>query len=1053
MVSVLSKLLSPIFEPMGVSSADLTSYIETCKNYVWVILIALIALIVVLILAKNAKPGKKHLVRWTAVLAWLAILALVVNLVCYGPLYNNVSTFLNASKAELTEETVAKSKDIIKRVGEEGLVLVENDGLLPLSSDVKALNVFGWGSTNPILGGTGSGSSDGSTAVGILQSLKDAGYSTNEELTKLYKDYRNDRPTVAMASQDWTLPEPTVDAYTDSVMQQAKGFSDVALIVISRSGGEGADLPTDMNAVIHGTYNIAEKVSVNPGSFGYYNGVYTNNGDYDDFEPGEHYLELSVTEEKMVEKVCSEFDKVIVIINANNSMELGWVRDYPQIGAVILAPGAGNTGLSALGEIISGAINPSGRTVDTFVYDLTATPTWNNFGNFSYNNVDDIRETVKASDGAYEGNMAFVNYVEGIYVGYKFYETAYAEALAAAEREAAEAEALATAMAAAAEAAAEEAEAAEEAGEEVVVEEEIVVEEAAPAFTFDYDSTVLYPFGYGLSYTSFEKSISNFKADGDKVTFDVTVKNTGSVAGKEVVEVYFTPPYTNGGIEKAAVNLIDFAKTGVLEPGASETVSFSIAKEDMASYDVGLKIAGGGYILEAGEYAISVRDDAHTVAAEETFTVDADIDYSAGRSSDLTPAVNQFEDYARGEFVQLSRADGFANYAEATAAPAGDAFAMSAAVRAMIETYAVGYYDPTKFDNPDDVMPTLGAKNGLKLSDLTGKSYDDPNWDKLLDQLSFDDMALMINLGGWQTAKIDSVGKVATSDCDGPAGLSNFITGAYGTAYPSEVLMAQTWNTALIEEMGEEMGQEYAEVNNYGGYGPAMNTHRNAFAGRNFEYYSEDGVLAGKMARAEINGACTKGVYPYIKHFALNDQEGNRCSFLLTFASEQAIREIYLKPFEMAVKGYNGTCLAVMSSFNWIGTEPSTANPYLLNNVLRGEWGFVGMVETDYDGSYGYMISDHSVRAGNDLMLGFAMAETDKFTDTSATATLAMRQACKNILYTIGNSGYYAGKTEQTGMSNMDKLFTGIDVGVGAVIVLLAAIVFGRYFSKKKKAA
>ena len=312
MVGFMSKLLSPIFEPMGVSAADLNTYLEMVKGYLWVIVLALAAMIVVLILAKNAKPGKKHLVRWSAVLAWLAILALVVNLMCYGPLYNNVSGFLNASKAELTEETVARSKDVIKRVGEEGLVLVENNGLLPLSSDVKALNVFGWGSTNPILGGTGSGSSDGSSAVGILQSLKDAGYSTNEELTKLYKDYRADRPTVAMQTQDWTLPEPTAEAYTDSVMQQAKGFSDVAVIVISRSGGEGADLPTDMNAVIKGTWDIADKVSVT-GQYGYYRGVYTNNGDYDDFEPGEHYLELSVTEENMVEKVCSEFDKVIVM--------------------------------------------------------------------------------------------------------------------------------------------------------------------------------------------------------------------------------------------------------------------------------------------------------------------------------------------------------------------------------------------------------------------------------------------------------------------------------------------------------------------------------------------------------------------------------------------------------------------------------------------------------------------------------------------------------------------------------------------------------------------
>ena len=1033
MVNLLAKLLSPIFGPMGVSEADLLTYIGMVQNYVWVILIALVAMIVVLIAASKAKKGARGVIRWHAVLAFVLIAAVCANLMCVGPLKNNVAGFLNASKAELSEETVQKSKDIIKQVGEEGLVLVENNGLLPLTG-VSAVNVFGWGSTNPILGGTGSGSSDGSSAVGILGSLKDAGFATNEELTKLYTDYRADRPVVAMQSQDWTLPEPTVDAYTDAVMSQAKGFSDVALIVISRSGGEGADLPMDMNAVIKGTYNIADKVSVT-GQYGYYNGVYTNNGSYDDFEPGEHYLELSVTEEKMVEKVCSEFDKVVVIINANNAMELGWVRDYPQIGAVILAPGAGNTGLAGLGEILAGTVNPSGHTVDTYVYDLTATPTWNNFGNFAYSNVDDFKQAVAAADPAYEGNMAFVNYVEGIYVGYKFYETAYAEAQFAA--------------AAAAAAEAEEAEA--EAAEAAEGEEAAEAVEAVPAWIegFDYDSAVLYPFGYGLSYTSFEKSISNFKADGDAVSFDVTVKNTGSVAGKDVVEIYFTPPYTNGGIEKAAVNLIDFAKTGLLEPGASETLSFSIAKEDFASYDVGVKIPGGGYILEAGDYTVSVRSDAHTAVAEESFTVDADVSYAAGRSSDLVPAVNQFEDYSRGDFEQLSRADGFANYETATAVPA--AFEMSAKVRAELEKYAVGFYDPTRYDNADDVMPALGAKNGLKLADLKGKAYDDPDWDKLLDQLSFQDMATMINVGGWQTVAIDSVGKVGTSDCDGPAGLSNFITGAYGTAYPSEVLMAQTWNVDLIEEMGEAMGQEYADVNNYGWYGPAMNTHRNAFAGRNFEYYSEDGVLAGKLAAAEINGGGSKGLYPYIKHFALNDQEGNRCSFLLTFASEQAIREIYLKPFELAVKGYEHTQRAVMSSFNWIGTEPSCANHYLLQNVLRGEWGFVGMVETDYDGSYGYMISDHCVRNGNDLMLGFAMAASNQFTDESATAALAMRQACKNILYTIGNSGYYANESAG-GMDNMTKIFLGADIGLAVVLIAIEAIVLASA-RKKKKAA
>lgn len=516
-----------------------------------------------------------------------------------------------------------------------------------------------------------------------------------------------------------------------------------------------------------------------------------------------------------------------------------------------------------------------------------------------------------ANDPAYQGSMGFVNYVEGIYVGYKFYETAAQEGL------------------------------------------------------INYDEYVQYPFGHGLSYTTFTQEITNFTENSDTVSMDVLVTNTGSAAGKEVVEVYFEPPYHNGGIEKASVNLVQFGKT---------------------------------QLLEAGDYTISLRADSHTVLDAATFTQDSDIDYSSGRPSDLIPAVNQFQDYSRGEFTQLSRRDGFANYEQAAAAPAS--LAMSAATRSAVEKNLFGIYDPASLDNPGDVMPTTGAQNGLKLIDLVGKDYDDPQWEQLLDQLTFEDMVTMINIGGWQTAAVSSVGKIATSDCDGPA----------------------------------------------------MNTHRSAFAGRNFEYFSEDGVLAGYMASYEINGAATKGLYPYIKHFVLNDQETDRCAVLLTYASEQAIREIYLKPFERCVKGYTGKCLAAMSSFNFIGTEPSCSNPNLLNTVLRGEWGFVGMVESDYNGSYGYMISDHCVRTGNDLMLAFGSAESNKFTDRSATATLAMRQSCKNILYTIGNSGYYANGDPTGGMDNMTRTFLMADIGIGAVLVAAEALLL-LSFRKRSKAA
>lgn len=1009
MAGLITKLLGPTFYAMGVSEADFATYLTTCMPYVYGILAALVVMIAVMIVATRLKKGVKGLVRGSSAVAFLTITAVLANAVCFGPMRSNISTFMNAPQLELTEETTSQSKETVKKVAEEGFVLLKNEGLLPLSADVTNLNVFGWASTNPIYGGTGSGSSDATLNTGILTGLEEAGFTINADLTKVYTDYATGRGGAAtgaasITSQSWHLPEPTKEVYTDELMAGAKDFSDTAVIVISRSGGEGADLPMDMNALVKGTYGDAERAqSVAPDAYSYFNGAYDNNGTTDDFDEGEHYLELSNPEEDMIDTVCENFDNVIVVINANNPMELGWVDEHDEIGAVIYAPGPGVTGFSALGEIIKGDVNPSGKTVDTFVKDLFATPTANNFGNFEYTNVDDLKSQILAADNAYQGGMAFVNYVEGIYVGYKFYETAAEEGL------------------------------------------------------IEYEDYVQYPFGYGLSYTTFEQTIENFDADGDAVTFDVNVTNTGDAAGKSVVEVYFTPPYNNGGIEKASVNLVQFAKTGLLDPGTSETVSFTITKEEMASYDTGIKVDGGGYILEEGEYIISIREDSHTVIAEETFEVDDDIIYTENkRESDLVAATNQFEDYSRGNFVQLSRADHFANYEEATAAPAEDAYILDDDTLAAITAVSVVGYDPTAFDNADDAMPTQGAKNGLKLYDLVGADYDDERWETLLDQMTFDEMAGLINVGGWQTTAVASVGKIATSDCDGPAGLNNFLTGMYGTSYPGEILMAQTWNTDLLEEVGRSMTKEYVEAYNYGWYGPAMNTHRNAFAGRNFEYYSEDGVLAGYMAAAEINGAVDNLVYPYIKHFALNDQETNRCTFLMTWASEQAIREIYLKPFEIAVKNYKGTPLAVMSSFNFIGTKWSGGNANLLNNVLRDEWGFTGMVETDYDGSYGYMISDEAVRSGNDLMLGFAMAQSNVFTDQSATALLAMRKACKNIMYTIVNSGYYTG-VESDPSSAPDKMvttFRTVDIIIGVVLVALEALFIALFIrSRKKKAA
>ena len=1004
MLQLLINFLTPIFGGMGVSPEDVQQYVNDLGGYIYAILGTLVLAIAVIIIAQfKVKKGTRHVVAVNACLAWVLLTAILANVICFGPMYNNLAPIINGG-ASVSEESAAASREIMREVGDEGIVLVKNNGLLPLTN-TQNLNVFGWSSIAPIFGGTGSGSSDTSSAVGILQSLEMAGFNLNSDLSDMYTAYRPDRTVggTNVSYTDWTLPEPTVDHYTDDLMNSAKAHSDTAVIVLARSGGEGQDIPRDMYAVIHGTYDPRAEVANNHDNYNFFNCNYDNNGSYDDFDPGESYLELSNTEEAMIDKVTSEFDNVIVVVNANNPLELGWVDEYDNIGAVLLVPGTGQTAMEGLGRILSGEVNPSGRTIETYVYDLTSTPSYANSGGFTYTNIDALRAANEEADPAYVGTLAFVNYVEGIYVGYKFYETAAEEGF------------------------------------------------------LNYDEHVQYPFGYGLSYTTFSQEITNFQNDGTTVTMDVNVTNTGSKAGKEVVELYFTPPYNNGGIEKASVNLINFAKTATLEPGASESVHFEIPLEDMASYDsTGIKTANGGYILEAGDYTLSIRSNSHTVLDAATFTIDSDIDYSVtGRESDDAVATNQFQDYSAGTVTYLSRADGFANYAQATAAPANSAHVLADDILARVTAKTVAFYDSTAYDDSSDVMPTLGANNGRKLAEYTGVDYDDPSWEELLDQLSVDDMISMVNLGGFQTVAVDSVGKVATLDSDGTAGLNDWYIGVYGTPYPSETLISQTWNKDLAYRVGEATAQEYVDCGIFGWYGPAMNTHRSAFCGRNFEYYSEDGVLAGYIASASINAAAEKGVYAYIKHFVLNDQETNRTAILLTWSDEQCIREIYMKPFEICVKNFDiagHKPLAVMSSFNFIGEVASGANPYLLNNVLRSEWGFRGMVLSDWNGSYGYQNTDDFVRNGNDAMLGFGRNASNAITNTgSATLVKAMRQAAKNIMYTVANSGAYTVQTEQSGMDRMTTMFIGIDVAIAAVLIAVEAIVLVPYFKKNSK--
>lgn len=959
---------------LQINMADVMNVIGSLTPYLIAIGV-LFVLALIITFAVNKKTVKdvvtRKIVHSESWLVALVGIVVAVSMMLTGPL----STLLNnatITKYTLSDATVSKANELAKDVQSEAVTLLKNDDSnLPLSG--KKVNVFGWGSTNPVYGGTGSGSmSKQYKTVSLLDGMKQAGLKTNTELSKLYTDYRKDRPEVGMFAQDWTLPEVPAKQYSDKLVSDAKDFSDEAVVVLTRVGGEGADLPTDMKAK-----GITYK---------------NNSKDYDDFQKGESFLQLSKTERDMIDLVTSNFKKVTLVYNGANTFQFDFLNDYPQIQSVVWCPPAGQTGFSALGEVLAGETNPSGKTSDTFLKNLTKSVSYNNFGKFEYTNMADKAAKYKGFTGDdVTAIPGFVNYSEGIYVGYKFYETASDEGL------------------------------------------------------INYDDTVAFPFGYGLSYTSFDQKLDSVKYKGGKVTVTATVTNTGDKAGKDVVEVYYNPPYTDGGIEKASKNLAGFEKTKELQPGESQKVTVKFDDDDMASYDYkGAK----AYMLEKGDYDISIQSDSHHVIDHKAITVKDTVTYDSDSNThngDKTVATNQFDDVA-GDVTYLSRADHFANYKEATAAPTN--FKMSD--KAKETFYNNSNYDPKKFDKDSDKMPTTGAKNGLKLSDMYGKDYDDADWDKLLDQLTFDDMDNLIANGGYGTQAVKSVGKIQLTDADGPASLNNNFTGVGSIGFPASTAFACTWNKDLAKQFGEMIGDMAHDMHVAGWYAPAMNIHRNAFSGRTFEYFSEDSLLSGVMASSEISGAKSKGVYSFMKHFALNDQETKRTEMLCTWTNEQAMREIYLKPFEMSVK--EGGAQAVMSSFNYIGNTYAGADSALLQTVLRGEWGFKGFVLTDYFGGYGYQNADQEVRAGNDSMLATTKI-TNHITDKSATSVKAMRQAAHNILYTAANSWQYA-NGEPKVATPIWKTAMYVAWGVVAVLVIgLEFLTIKRYLSRKKAVA
>ena len=951
---------------ISVEMEDVLAVLQLCKPYIIGIIAALVIGIVIMIACRRMSRDKRFLIRGEAAIAMVLAVVVCVNMICFGPMATLIG--LATGNGTLSDETNEEAAEVAEEIMEDGIVLLKNESLLPLN-ETKKLNIFGWESINPAYGGAGSGGiNDLYDIVSLNQGLENAGFSINQELVDFYNNYGADNPEMSIQKQSWTLPEPPVDTYDDELIKSAKEYSDVAVVVLSRKAGEGHnDIPMDVKKA-----------------------AYDNNSDeYDDFPEGEHYLQLSQTERDMVDMVCSNFDNVIVIYNGANQFELGFADEYPQIKSVVWCPGTGNVGFNALGKVFSGEVNPSGKTPDTFIYDMTTAPWWNNAEKIEYTNLADMAVEGMNAGTAQVYAPAFTNYVEGIYVGYKYYETAAQEG------------------------------------------------------AIDYDKTVQYPFGYGLSYTEFEQKMGELEEKDGQISVDVEVTNSGDVAGKDVVEVYYKPPYTNGGIEKSSANLIEFAKTDLLQPGESQTVTVTFSIEDMASYDENNAKA---YVLEKGDYVISINSDSHTVLDQKTYTADKDVVYKGEnkRASDDTAATNVFED-AKGDVTYLSRADHFANYEEATAAPASAELG---------EPYVSEYhlnsnFDKTTYLNDEDVMPTTGADNGLTLADMRDADYDDPRWEKLLDQLTVDEMANMIAMAGYQTAAMDSVGKVATLDFDGPAAINNNFTGVGSIGFPIEVVVASTWNKELAQAWGECMGKMSQEMGAEGWYAPGMNTHRTAFGARNYEYFSEDGVLAGNMGAKAVEGARKYGVYSYIKHFAL--YEGN-AKMVSVWSNEQAIREIYLKPFEISVK--QGGANAVMVSWSFLGDKWTGESSNLMNTVLRDEWGFRGMALTDFfrNNGHGFMNADAALANGVDAMLStFNGEENNVANQKHPTSVLQMRNACKNVMYTVVSSWAYDGEHEETGMENWKKAGIGIDIVIALFMAGMEVLVIRGY--KKRKNA
>ncbi len=925
-------------------------------------------------MTKQPKVRKPHPVLHGIglVLSVILLVAVLIGTYVLSTMATIIDSFIGAPSGHYTHAEIAdtkvKAEALSADVEAEGTVLVQNnDNTLPLSADTKKVNVFGWASTAWLGGGSGSGGVS-TVNTDLLAALTAYGVEYNTELTDMYKDFQDGREYTrtlsAWPEQSGRLYEPDINNrtyYTQSMLDNAKNYSDTAIVVIGRLAGESNDATKQQ-------YKRTEK-----------------GGDIviDDTRT---MLELTTEEENLLNYVGANYAHVVVLINSTNVMELGQIETIPGIDSCLIVGLSGSEGATAVPEVLWGDKEPSGRTADTWAYDLTTAASYANAGLEGvgkYSNADGLYP----ADGTTTGNLdtpyayeqvSYVDYAEGIYIGYKWYETADAEGYWDAE---------------------------------------------SNEHGTGYDAVVQYPFGYGLSYTSFDWEVTDASANGSTLTKDgnvtvkVTVTNTGERAGKDVVELYYTAPYIAGEIEKSSVELGAFAKTKELQPGESEEVTLTVPVSDMASYDAYDANHNNftGYELDAGDYIFTVRHNAHDVDAAANATITCNLPSGIQYAEDTVTGnvvSNKFTGSDAIDGVSLDGSDSEQNITYMTRADFADTFPKAnTPTRAMTDNVKVlNLYtadDANGYINDADETITTGAKNDMKIEDngkvtelglQLGSDFNDPQWDALLDELTIDEMEnLYINAYGG-LAELKSVGKQKSKDADGPAQIGGFTGMGAGTGFPSSSTLAQTWNADLAQEEGRTIGTQALQNGYTGWYAPATNMHRSPFNGRNYEYYSEDSLLSGIICGNTVTGANQAGVYTYVKHFICNDGEsGIYRDSVYTWMTEQALRETYLRPFQMLVENYDA--VGLMSSYNRIGAVWAGGSEALLTGILRDEWGFDGAVITDYCDHHSYMNGDQALRAGGSLwMAGFTGGEIAYETGSNSYMQ-ALRRAAKETLY------------------------------------------------------